>query len=81
MGFTGSSVNSPNRRLQFLGIVFIGIVAFASLLYWRQQTLVASEYVEFPQNDNPKHVKKATKSELRSKNFQIDTEDVSPSVK
>lgn len=76
MGFTGSSVNSPNRRLHFFGIVFVGIIAFAAILYWRQKSLVAADYVEFP-----KHEAKNAQSELRSKNFQIDTEDVSPSVK
>ena len=71
MGMTGSSVSNPNRRLHFFGIVFIGILAFGSVLYWRQKSLVAAEYTDFP-----KHEKKADKAQLRSKNFQIDTEDI-----
>ncbi len=77
MGFAGSSISTPNSRIRFFLITFVGIIAFASILYWRQQTLVSADYVEFPT-----HQTKSKKgSELRSKNFQIDTEDVSPSVK
>ena len=79
MGISGSSVNSPNRRLHFFGIIFLGIIAFAAVLYWREKSLMASEYVEFPQHQNLK--KKSESGSMRSKNFQIDTEDVSPTVK
>lgn len=55
----------------------MGAVALASVWYWRSQTLVASNYVPFPirqasldNNDN-----------LRSKNYQIEVRETSPSVK
>ena len=76
MGVVGSSVGSSNYRLRLFIITFMGIIAFGSVLYWRQKTLVSADYVEFPQ-----HQTKEKKTELRSKNFQIDTEDVSPTVK
>lgn len=77
MGLTGSSVGSPNRHLRMLIVVFFGVLAFGAILYWRQQSLVTAEYVEFPDYE-PKQVHK---SEMRSQNYQIETQDVTPSVK
>ncbi len=77
MGIQGSNLKNPNRRLTFLSMVFLCVVAFGAILYWRQQEFIAQEYVEFPQ-----HEKSANSgSLLKSKNFQIETLETSPSVK
>lgn len=58
-------------------IVFFGIMAFGAVLYWREQSMVAAEYVDFPSHQT----KKLQTSEMRSKKYQLQTEEVSPSVK
>jgi hypothetical protein len=75
MGLTGTGVSNPNRNLRFLMIIFVGVMAFGAVMYWRHHALIAEEYVEFPEHNQAQR-----KSELRSKNFQIDTLDASPSV-
>ncbi len=77
MGIGSSGITISNIRFRFFIIFFMGAVALASVWYWRSQTLVASNYVPFPirqasldNNDN-----------LRSKNYQIEVRETSPSVK
>lgn len=75
MGIQGTGLRSSNARFRFFGFILITIVAFGVMLYWRQQTLKQSEYVSIPGAHNNQ-----IKSELRSKNFQLDVQDSSPSV-
>ncbi len=77
MAISGSSLKNPNTTLRFFVIAFMGLMAFGSVLYWRQKTLLSQEYVEFPQYQ--KQQRHGTL--LRSHNYQIETEEVSPSVK
>lgn len=76
MRLAGSGIGIANFKLRFFVLVFFGIAALGSVLYWRQKTLLASTYAEFPI-----HNKTASKGDLRSKNFQIEVQDTSPSVK
>ena len=46
----GDRVSEPNLRLRLLLIFFGGLIAFASILYWRSKLLLSREYVEFPQH-------------------------------
>jgi hypothetical protein len=48
MGISGTRVSNPNFQLRFFAICFMGIAAFASVLWWRQQVLVNAEYVDVP---------------------------------
>jgi len=47
-GLLGSQVKDPNFRLRFFIIMFMGIIAFGVILYWRSQLLFSTEYVDFP---------------------------------
>lgn len=78
MGIQGSGLHDKNARLRFLIYIFIGVIAFGSVLYWRTVTLDSAEYVEFA---TPKKTK-ANKLEnnLRSNRYQIETFDSSPTV-
>lgn len=78
MAIAGDNLKSANPRLRFLGIIFLSVIAFAAILYWRHYEFLAQEYVEFPQHDTQPI---ANKSFLKSKNYQIETIDTSPSVK
>jgi len=46
----GARVADSNFRLRFCLIIFSGIVALGSILYWRSKLLVSQEYVDFPQH-------------------------------
>ena len=48
MGITGSAVYDGNFRLRFCIIMIMGIMAFGSVMYWRSQLLLSSEYVDIP---------------------------------
>lgn len=76
MGIQGTGLKDKNIRLRFLMIFFGGIIAFGAIFYWRQQTLKQADYVDFPT-----HKGNTASAELRSKNYQLDIEDASPSVK
>lgn len=76
MGIQGTNLKSGNPRLRYLLIFFGGLIAFAAVFYWRQQTIKQAEYVDMT---IPKSA--VSKGELRSKNFQIDVEDASPTAK
>lgn len=74
----GSGLQDKNARLRFLVYIFMGVIAFGSLLYWRTAALDSAEYVEFA---SPKK-SQADKLEnnLRSNRYQIETFDSSPSI-
>ena len=75
MSIQGTHLIDSNPRLRFFMIFAGGIVALVAIIYWRQQTLKQADYVEFPMHD-----KVHANSELRSKNFQLEVQDSSPSA-
>lgn len=77
MGLQGSGLSDTNTRLRFFLIVFMGLIAMGSVLYWRSQLISTTEYVDL----GPTHkIKKSDDSKLKSKNFEIETIETSPSV-
>lgn len=74
-GLTGSGIHDPSVRFRMYLIFTVAIFAFGSVMYWRSQALLASEFVEFP---NHKPTKQA---QAGSKNFQIEYLDESINVK
>ena len=65
-------------RLRLLSTVLCGVFLLNIVVYWRQQYLAAAEYIDFyPQ------VKKhsVARPEMQSKNYKLDTQDISPAVK
>ena len=78
MSIAGTKIRISNPRLPFFIIVFFGIMAFGSVLYWRQQLMRSSSYAGMPLL-----VRTSTEGPdaLRSKNYQIEVTDTSPSVK
>jgi len=47
-GITGSDVRDPNFRLRFFVIIFMGVMAFGAVLFWRSKLLLSQEYVDIP---------------------------------
>ena len=81
MGLHGSGLSDKNTRLRFFVYAFMGIAALGSLLYWRTQLMFNSEYGEVvPVASKGKH-KDSADDKLKSKNYQIETFDTSPTVK
>jgi hypothetical protein len=76
MGIQGTGLADKNIRLRFFSFIFMGIIAFGAVLYWRQQTLVSAEYAEPPVQGRNKFIK--NDSALRSNNYQIEVEETSP---
>lgn len=79
MALQGSGLHDKNARLRFFIYAFMGIMALGSVLYWRTQLLFVSEY------DQTVPVVKAknhpsTTDKIKSKNYEIETFDASPSV-
>lgn len=60
-GISGSGIGDANVRFRMYLVVTVGITAFGSVLFWRAQLLVNSEYVEFPEHGQT--VKKAKAAE------------------
>ena len=52
--FYGTRVTDKNVRLRIFITVFFGIIALASVLFWKEKELVASDYVEFT---GPRHLR------------------------
>lgn len=77
MGIQGTGLSEKNTRLRFFVFIFMGIMAFGSVLYWRQKTLTNAEYFE------PVVQKKSVEKSdaLRSKNYELEVIETSPSVK
>lgn len=57
-GLIGSGVKDPNFILRLSFLVFAGIIAFGSILFWRTQLLFASEYQEMPTTHEQLKIKK-----------------------
>lgn len=78
MGIQGTGLHDQNVRFRFFAIVFVGILAFGAVLYWRSATLSSAEYVQI--GTETKNHKQAA-GFLHSKNYQLEIEDTSPAVK
>ncbi len=72
----GSGLKDPNVRLRFLVIVFMGVIAFGAVMYWRHVTLISAEYIDL---QIPKQ-KVDPGATFRSPNYQIEVEDSSPTI-
>jgi hypothetical protein len=48
MGLTGYAVRDPSFRFRFFLIIFMGIMAFGAVMYWRSKLLLSQEYVDVP---------------------------------
>lgn len=57
-GLQGWGVSDSNTRLRFFFIFFVGVVAFAVILFWRGQLLFVAEYQEFPLTQKQWKIKK-----------------------
>jgi len=55
---TGYAVKDPNYVLRFAIIIFMGVIAVGSVLFWRSETLMASDYQEFPVTHEQRKIKK-----------------------
>ena len=77
MGIQGSGLSDKNTRLRFFGLVFMGIIAFGAVLYWRHAALTTAEYAEPPIS----HQANGGSGDLRSANYELDVIETSQSVK
>ncbi len=75
MGIQGTNLTGSNPRFRFFGFVLVTVVAFGVMFYWRQQTIKQAEYIAFPENNYDK-----VNAELRSKNYQLEVQDSSPTA-
>jgi hypothetical protein len=80
MGLQGTGLQDKNVRLRFFIYIFMGVVALGSVLYWRTTLLVVSEYDQIV--PAPKAANRTDDTDkIKSKNYQIESFDVSPTVK
>lgn len=78
MAIQGSGLKDKNTRLRFFGFIFLSIIAFGAVLYWRQAALTAAEYVEPP----PIRKKTMDNSDaLRSANYELEVVETNPSAR
>lgn len=49
-GMTGSLIHDASPRFRMYLVVVVGIFALGSVLFWRAQLFVASEYVDLPEH-------------------------------
>lgn len=50
-GMSGSGIKDVNVRFRMYTLVTVALFAFGTLLYWRGQLFVSSDYVDLPQHD------------------------------
>lgn len=79
MKLQGTDIHDPNFRLRFFSLIFMGVLALGSVVYWRGKLLANAEYVDL----QPPKVRKTQPddSKSRSQNFELETIETSPSVK
>ena len=70
-------VKDKRTRLRMLSIVLCGVFLLNIVVYWRQQYLASYEYVDV----YPQLKKHRSTPEMKSSNYQLDTQDLSPSVR
>jgi hypothetical protein len=65
-----------NRKSRMIATFLCGAIMLSAIWYWREQYLQAQEFVPFQMKTyNPKA------GEMRSSNYQLQTQEISPSVK
>lgn len=77
MGMAGSGLKDKNVRLRFFTYIFMGILAFGSVMYWRVKLLQNAEYVDL---EGVKH-KGKDPTLLKSNNYQVEPIETNPTVK
>ena len=78
MGIEGTGLKAKNPQLRVLLLIFGGIIAMGSVLYWRATALQTAEYIDY----SPKKQASAGKNDdMRSSNFQLEVQESSPSVR
>lgn len=75
--FFGQEVKLPNERLPFFMIVFMGILAIGSVLYWRHHAILA---IEAGLNHNTLHPR-VESVQMQSNNYQLEVIESSPVIK
>ena len=58
-------VNDPNYVFRFSLIVFMGIVASGSVLYWKSKLFLASEFQDFPESRQLQEIKKDNRAKQK----------------
>lgn len=77
MAIAGTGLHIKNIRVRFLTYIFLGIVAFGSLMYWKSQLLLTAEYVDmYPAQDT----QGGNSNLMKSQNYQLEEVEVSPSA-
>lgn len=71
-----SKLTISNARTRLFLLILAGLIAFAAIFYWRQQTLKQAEYINLQTKQTEQ-----VQAELKSKNFQIQVQDSSPTAK
>jgi hypothetical protein len=72
---TGSAIHDVNVRFRMYFVFTVGIFALGSILLWRAQLFVASEYVEIPEHVvRSKHAKAADTSLFNKQKTLIENE-------
>ena len=74
-GIAGTGIHDPSSRFRMYLVFTFGVFALGSLLYWRSQSFVAADYVDFPKH----RFNEITKA--GSSNYQIEYLDESLNVK
>ncbi len=59
MGLLGSEVKNANVKLRFCVIVFMGVLAFGSVLFWKAQLMMSTEYEGMPVTHEQVKLKKS----------------------
>lgn len=78
MGIAGTNLYAKNIRLRFLSYIFLGVVALGSLLYWKSQLFLTTEYVDLQPT---KHTLRNHPGLMQSKNYQLEEVEISPSAR
>lgn len=75
--FFGQDIKLPNERLPFFAIVFMGIMAIGSVLYWRHYALLVHELSAY----NRVFSARVEPVQMQSSNYQVEFMEVSPTIK
>ena len=59
MGLLGSEVRDANVKLRFCVIVFMAVLALGSVLFWKAQLMMATDYEDMPVTHEQVKVKKS----------------------
>ena len=74
MSLIGSDVHDANMQLRLCLIVFCGIIAFGSIVFWKTSLLANAEYQEMPTTHEQLKIKKHNLQEQLMQK-QINQED------